>query len=430
VLGALAACIVMLIMRVQELERRIDEERGRVDPRVLQQHGSFAVLSSAGADIDVDGLIFDAEQYSMGIVSDLDKASASPSKPNTWYSILQRAELLRDIGSDTWDVSWGGHTILETHTANNNRSMELSELVQYRGRLLGMCDRTGILYKIDLSTGAAWPRWAIADGDGDEPKPFKGEWATVKNGKLWVGSPGVKWWAPANPLASRGPRKGRALLNRNPEWVKQMDERGHIVNHDWGPVYAALRRVMGVSKDGYVWHEAVHWDSVNRLWVFLPRRWSRTEPHDELLDERRGANFLLLASETFDNITLRELGPLEPEWGWTSVRKVLGTADVYVGLKCKEVKGEPMETKLAVFDLHGRFKLEPPFVAVPGENVKFEGVEFLGVPSMYRALSGLGSDPSVSKEECKRRMQARMLEHSTSLLSPASQEMSHSLIDT
>jgi hypothetical protein len=79
------------------------------------------------------------------------------------------------------------------------------------------------------------------------------------------------------------------------------------------------------------------WCAELRSWVFLPRRWSRSEPQDALLDERRGANFLLLASETFDNITLRELGPLEPEWGWTSVRKVLGTADVYVGLKCKEV---------------------------------------------------------------------------------------------
>jgi hypothetical protein len=95
-----------------------------------------------------------------------------------------------------------------------------------------------------------------------------------------------------------------------------------------------------------------------------------------------------------------------------------------------QVKGEPMETKLAVFDLHGRFKLDPPFVGVPGHNVKFEGVEFLGVPSMYRALSGLGSDPSISKDECKRRMHARMLEHSTSLLRPASQEMSHSLVDS
>ena len=87
-----------------------------------------------------------------------------------------------------------------------------------------------------------------------------------------------------------------------------------------------------------------------------------------------------------------------------------------------------METKLAVFDLHGRFKLDPPFVSVPGENVKFEGVEFIGIPSMYRALSGLGSDPSISKEECKRRMQDRMLAHSTSLLRPASQEMSPSLV--
>ena len=49
-----------------------------------------------------------------------------------------------------------------------------------------------------------------------------------------------------------------------------MDERGHIVNHDWGPVYAALRRAMGVNKDGYVWHEAVHWDTVNRLCATHP----------------------------------------------------------------------------------------------------------------------------------------------------------------
>ena len=46
--------------------------------------------------------------------------------------------------------------------------MELSELVQFHGRLLGMCDRTGILYKIDLSAGHAFPRWAIADGDGED----------------------------------------------------------------------------------------------------------------------------------------------------------------------------------------------------------------------------------------------------------------------
>ena len=37
------------------------------------------------------------------------------------------------------------------------------------------------------------------------------------------------------------------VLHRNPEWVKHMDERGHIVNHDWGPVYAALRKALNGS---------------------------------------------------------------------------------------------------------------------------------------------------------------------------------------
>ena len=32
-----------------------------------------------------------------------------------------------------------------------------------------------------------------ADGDGDEAKPFKTEWATIKDGKLWIGSIGFEW---------------------------------------------------------------------------------------------------------------------------------------------------------------------------------------------------------------------------------------------
>uniref|UniRef100_A0A7S0J6S8 Apyrase n=1 Tax=Calcidiscus leptoporus TaxID=127549 RepID=A0A7S0J6S8_9EUKA len=295
-------------------------------------------------------------------------------------------------------------------------------------QLLGMCDRTGILYKIDLTTGAAFPRWAIADGDGDEAKPFKGEWATVKGDKLWVGSPGVKWFDAS----------GTTVLHRNPEWVKHMDSRGHIVNHDWGLVYAALRRSAGATSKGFLWHEAVHWDELNQLWVFLPRRWSEGRPDSRHVldpapnpryDETRGANFLLLASEDFSNITMRRLGPLEPEWGFTSVRKVLGTTDTYVALKVREVKGEPMQSKLAVFDLQGRFLLDPPFASVPGANVKFEGVEFIGIPSMHRYIRGQGSDPSVSMAECKRRLKEHMAdEASTSLLRPARVEMSAHVI--
>lgn len=427
-LGGLIAYAFGLTLHQQYLLRRLDElsprkhEATRVDALRVHPESAHPTGSAEHQNADhvnMDSLHFDAEQYSMALVSDLDIASHSPNKSFTWFSILQHAELLRDVDNDVWDVSWGTATILETHTATQNRSMELSELVQYNGRLLGMCDRTGILYKIDLSSGSAFPRWAIADGDGDEAKPFKGEWATVKRDKLWVGSPGVKWFDGSG-----------VLIHRNPEWVKHMDSRGHIVNHDWGPVYAALRRAVGVTSSGYLWHEAVHWDSLNRLWIFLPRRWSKDSPAEARLDEQRGANFLLMASEDFRNITARSLGPLEPEWGFTSVRKVLGTFDTFVALKVREVKGEEMQTKLCVFDLHGRFLLDPSFVDVPGVNVKFEGIEFLGLPSMYRYLKDQGSDPSVSKAQCKERMQARIAASaSTSLLKPMRVEMSARLTD-
>ena len=61
-----------------------------------------------------------------------------------------------------------------------------------------------------------------------------------------MGSPGVRW------LGGSG-----QVLHRNPEWVKSMDSRGHLENHDWGPVYAALQRSVNGSANGFMWHEAV-----------------------------------------------------------------------------------------------------------------------------------------------------------------------------
>ena len=66
-----------------------------------------------------------------------------------------------------------------------------------------------------------------------------------------------------------------------------------------------------MTSNGYVWHEAVHWDALNRLWVFLPRRISVDGAPSQQEDEARGANWLLLADEHFENVTARRLGPLE-----------------------------------------------------------------------------------------------------------------------
>jgi hypothetical protein len=41
--------------------------------------------------------------------------------------------------------------------------MELSEIVKFNGKLLVMCDKTGIVYEV-LPSGKAVQRWAVADG--------------------------------------------------------------------------------------------------------------------------------------------------------------------------------------------------------------------------------------------------------------------------
>jgi soluble calcium-activated nucleotidase 1 len=209
-------------------------------------------------------------------------------------------------------------------------------------------------------------RWVLAGGDGERSQPFKSEWATVRDGRLWVGSVGKPWFSAAGEP-----------VHRDAEWVKTIGADGRIHNHDWGQVYAALRRAANVSDSGYLWHEAVHWDPLTRRWVLLPRKRSPDAPWTERSDETRGTNVLLVADDTFSTIDAGTVGPLEPEWGFTSVRKLPGARDIYVALKVREVSAPAPEvqTKLGVFDLSGRLLLTPSPWADLG-RVKFEGLEF------------------------------------------------------
>lgn len=215
------------------------------------------------------------------------------------------------------------------------------------------------------------------------PKPFKSEWATVKDGLLWVGSMGRPYVLPDGSVA-----------HRNAEWVKTVDSNGRIENHNWRSVYEALRTAAGVSGAGYLWHEAVHWDDRGRRWVLLPRKRSQ-DMYEEVADETRGTNIVLVASEDFRDITVTPVGPLEAEYGFTTLRKVPGTADVFLAVKAKEV-GTTVHSvrvlqrkrrrvaralcrllpqKLTVFDLQGNIRLDQGWVDL-GDD-KFEGCEFI-----------------------------------------------------
>ena len=105
------------------------------------------------------------------------------------------SDSITELNSPTlqYRVEWDGETVLHSRTAMRNRSMEFSELVRYDHLLLAVCDVTGLVFKIKPEEGKIFQRWALADGDGEESKPFKGEWATVKDGVLWLGSTGKEW---------------------------------------------------------------------------------------------------------------------------------------------------------------------------------------------------------------------------------------------
>lgn len=325
--------------------------------------------------VNSDKLLFNLPRLDFAIVSDLDTKSRDPNK-FLWRSHFKRGTLVRKASvTDQFEIQWSNETLLESRTSYRNRSMELSELVRYDHLLLAMCDITGLVFKIKLSKlnnqkPQVFQRWALADGDGEKAKPFKGEWATVKDGMLYMGSTGKEWTS----LGSTGTNKESVVLHRNPEWVKSIDRNGRIDNIDWGPIYQSIRTATNTSWPGYLWHEAVHFDQLSRRWIFLPRKASQTGYRPDE-DEYKGTNLLITTDEYFSDLVVTRLGPLEKEYGFSSVRKIPGTKDLFVALKVREVQGET-STKMTVFDLKGHFHIDPPFVNVDDTN-KFEGLAFL-----------------------------------------------------
>jgi len=257
-------------------------------------------------------------------------------------------------------IKWNEEFNISTTTATNNRSMEISELIMWQHNLLGFCDYTGMAYKIS-SDGQVFQRYALADGNGKEPKPFKVEWATEKDGFLYIGSIGKEWIV-----------NGK-LLHTNAEWVKVIDKCGLIENFNWSTNYQFLRNVTNTTFPGYLIHEAVVWNPVIRKWIFLPRRASAI-PYSPSIDEHQGTNLMVIVDEFFTSATVKTIGRFEPEWGFSSV-KIIPDTNELLAIKIYEVEKE-MKTEITLFDIEGNFKLEPAWITV-SDKVKFEGLEFL-----------------------------------------------------
>jgi len=305
------------------------------------------------------------KKYQFGVVADLDHLSKDP-KEFVWRSYLKKGRVIRvssRLEKDRFALKFDEELELVSSTATRNRSMELSELVLYNRLLIAFCDYSGIAYKIDPTTGKTFLRWAIADGNGNEPKPFKGEWATIKGDTIWLGSIGFEWYGPNGKI-----------LHRNAEWVKLIDANGGIRNLNWHPVYQAIRTATNTSLPGFLWHEAVEWDPVHRRWIMLPRFASTTARYSPGSEHGNTANLLIVADEGFTDIKVVRLEHHDPDFGFTSVRRLPGSHTLFMVLRVREDKNIHV-TQAAIIDLDGVFYTDPPYIDV-GDR-KFEGLAFL-----------------------------------------------------
>lgn len=205
--------------------------------------------------------------------------------------------------------------------------------------------------------------WVIlTDGDGNSPKGFKSEWATVKDEHLYVGSMGKEW------TSSTG-----EYLNDDPMFVKRISFQGHIEHINWAKHYKAMRKAVGIEFPGYLIHESGAWSAEHKKWFFLPRRCSK-ESYDETKDEHRGCNILVSADADFKNIATVKIGTLAPTLGYSSFKFVPNTSDnVIVALKTEEVDGTT-STYIQVFTVDGKILLNDQKIS---STLKYEGVEFI-----------------------------------------------------
>jgi len=296
--------------------------------------------------------------WRIAIVADKDKRSKN-AEAGHWESKLRKADLVRNPVTNNYSVQWDEvETILTSKLAEEGRTMELSDLVYYNHQLLTFDDRTGIVYAIEDDN--AVPQHILMDGNGHSTKGFKCEWATVKDGLLYVGSTGKEW------------TKNGVVVNNNPQWVKTIDEEGRINHIDWTFPYETMRKLAGASYPGYILHEAAAWNPILRHWYFLPRRFS-TEEYDDVKDEERGANLVIMASEDFHDIRVYTIGPLMRTRGFSSIAFIPGRETEVVAIKSEEYR-DSIASYITVFDI-GTGEILMPETLIEAE--KYEGVEII-----------------------------------------------------
>jgi soluble calcium-activated nucleotidase 1 len=306
----------------------------------------------------------------------VDKASKKPS----FRSVMLPGTITRNPETNRYSMQMEPTRELITKHNEAGRGAEFSELTIYNDRLLTFDDRTGGVFEIlnqpDGKSSFCVPRYIITEGEGDTDKGMKWEWATVKNDELYMGSMGKEYTNPDGSVA-----------NTNNLWVSILNARGEIRRVDWEPNFTFVREKLGALSPGYVVHEAINWSAHLKKWVFAPRRIS-SEVYNDVLDEKKGSNKLVLVDENFKSAEIVEVQMANRQdglHGFSSFAFVPGTKDRHA-LALRSVEedcaGDDLDvckqrSYFVIFDvLTGEVLMDEVEIE---EKLKYEGVEFVDI---------------------------------------------------
>uniref|UniRef100_A0A1I7UAC9 Apyrase n=1 Tax=Caenorhabditis tropicalis TaxID=1561998 RepID=A0A1I7UAC9_9PELO len=334
------------------------------------------VLSSCGTDVrkplcevmQVDPLNNSDILLPLSIITDMDSKSKST---NNWYSTIQYGALALSQNRTTSFIHWMEKVNITSNFNFNQKSMEMSDLKIYRNRLLSVDDKIGVVYW--LRNGTAIPWVITSTGDGTKSTPFKGEWMTIRNNDLYLGSSGHE------VVTATG-----EYINDDEMYIRVISPNGAMVAEDWTARFVKLRRAVGIHFPGFMIHEAIHWSEVHKKWFFLPRYASKL-PFNAATVYETGANMLLSTSDCFCDTKVVYIGKQDVHRGFSAFQFIPGTNDeIIVALKTSEVPANPekpfenkiFNTWITIFKIDGTIILEDQALE---DGVKYEGIEFANV---------------------------------------------------
>lgn len=333
-----------------------------------------------GGYFSVEGSKIKENQFHFAAITDLDQLSLmKDERKMTYRSVLLPGVITRNPETNKYTMVMEKSRTLKTQHNEAGRGAEFSELTVYNGRLLTFDDRTGDVFEIlnskDGQDSFVAPRYVITEGEGDTDKGMKWEWATVKDGELWMGSMGKEYTNPDGSVA-----------NVNNLWVTIMNEHGEYYRINWTEKFTFVRNALGCPSPGYVIHEAINWSPHLRKWVFAPRRIS-TEAYNDVLDEKRGSNKLVIVDEDFTKAEIVEVKMAKKDGlhGFSSFSFIPGTKDEHaIALRSVEedCAGDDLDvckqrSYIVIFNvLTGEVLMDEVMIKEP---LKYEGIEFVNM---------------------------------------------------